>query len=103
MPFVPVTAIKLFGFFLFNFDANSASSFLGFLFLRYKTFSYNLSFLYFSETIILDPLLIASLINLFPSTLFPFIAIKMKSFFTSFELKDIPLNFILEYSLFKFG
>jgi len=73
---VPVTAIKLFGFFLFIFEANSASSFLTLLFLRYKIFPLNPS-ITFSDIIILDPALIASLINLFPSLLFPLIAKKI--------------------------
>ena len=79
MPFVPVTAIKLLGFLLFNFTAKSESNFLGFLFLRYKIFPFNPS-LNFSDIIILEPFLIASLTNLFPSILFPFIAKKIKFF-----------------------
>ena len=60
---MPVTAIKLLGFLLFNFDANSASNFLGFLFFKYNIFLYNCSS-YLSDIIIFDPLLIASFINL---------------------------------------
>ena len=73
---MPVTAIKFFGLFLLIFAANSARSFLGFLLFKYKILFLNPS-LIFSEIIILEPFLIASLINLLPSRLFPFIAKKM--------------------------
>jgi len=73
---VPVTAIKFFGNLLLIFAANSARSFLGFLLFKYKTLFLNPS-LNFSEIIILEPFLIASLINLFRQDYFPFIAKKM--------------------------
>ena len=83
MPFVPVTATILFGLLQFNFEENSASNFLGFLFFKYKILLTKRS-LRFSDIIILDPLEIASLTNLFPSRLFPFMAKK-----TSFALKQL--------------
>ena len=87
-----MTAIKLFGFLLKILELNRASSFLGSLkfknkILFFHPFSFNLS-----EIIIFDPFLIASLINKFPSVLFPFNAKKIYPFLISLELKATPLK-----------
>ena len=58
---MPVTATNFFGFFIKNLYVNSESSFLGFL-LLIKVMFFLSNFIFFSEIIIFEPLLIASLI-----------------------------------------
>ena len=72
-----------------NIMQNSAINFFTFEECRYNIFSF-FFLIFFSETITLAPFFIASLIKLFPSTLFPLIAKKILFFLTSEELKEIP-------------
>jgi hypothetical protein len=73
---VPVTAIRLFGFFLKILNEILASNFLIFFVLINKTPFFHSS-KFFSVTIILQPFFITDGMKLLPSKLFPLIAKKI--------------------------
>ena len=79
MPFVPVTAIKFFGFNLKKVDDNLLNKYLTFgdLITGVILFLY---LQFFEQTIADAPFLIASLINFSPLNLCPFMAKKINPF-----------------------